>query len=104
MGIPGPGTAHRPRRTEQGALHHSAPSLSQPQRLGIQEVLEILCQGKAFRELQSRVYRPLILVRELENSGLRVSCVLEPDRAEPQPIGFMVGASGIEPPTPTMSR
>ncbi len=30
------GTPHRPRRTEQGALHHSAPSSSLPQRYGIE--------------------------------------------------------------------
>jgi hypothetical protein len=36
VGIPVVGTSHRPRRTEQGALHHSAPSLSLPRRFGIQ--------------------------------------------------------------------
>ncbi len=37
VGIP-VGTPHRPHRTEQGALHHSAPSLSPPQRYGIEIV------------------------------------------------------------------
>ena len=34
---------------------------------------------------------------------LRVSSVLAPQRAGPQPLGKMVGATGIEPVTPTMS-
>ena len=37
VGIP-VGTPHRPHRTEQGALHHSAPSSSLPQRYGTEIV------------------------------------------------------------------
>ena len=39
VGIP-VGTPHRPHRTEQGALHHSAPSSSLPQRYGIEIVVD----------------------------------------------------------------
>ena len=39
MGIPRPGTPHRPCRTERGALHHSAPSLGPPQRHGVEITL-----------------------------------------------------------------
>ncbi len=38
VGIP-VGTPHRPHRTEQGALHHSAPSSSLPQRYRIEIVM-----------------------------------------------------------------
>ena len=40
VGIPIKGTPHRPHRTEQGVLHHSAPSLSLPRRIRIQIVTD----------------------------------------------------------------
>jgi hypothetical protein len=40
VGIPIKGTSHRPHRTEQGVLHHSAPSLSLPRRFRIQIVTD----------------------------------------------------------------
>ncbi len=55
-----------------------------------------------FRDLQSRVNRRLILSRELENPGLRVSCVLVPDSAKVQVTDLLVEPGGIEPPTSTM--
>ena len=54
-----------------------------------------------FTELQGLVTRPLILNKE---EDLRVSCVLAKDLPLPQVVDLMVGASGIEPPTTTMSR
>ena len=57
-----------------------------------------------FEDLQALVKRPLILRDQPTKNDLRANCVLAEGLPSPQVIDFMVGASGIEPPTTTMSR
>ncbi len=52
-----------------------------------------------FADLQPLLMRPLVLGA----APLRASCVLDPGPRIPQVLEKMVGATGIEPVTPTMS-
>ncbi len=69
VGIP-VGTPHRPHRTEQGALHHSAPSSSPPQRYGI----EIVSVSHLLRALYSlfgaRSSRAALRVEQQTHQGV----------------------------------
>jgi hypothetical protein len=52
-----------------------------------------------FADLQPLMKRRLVL----GSTSLRASCVLAPSSGNPQVVDLMVGATGIEPVTPTMS-
>ena len=57
-----------------------------------------------FQDLRAVKTRPLVLQDEPLKDNLRVSCVLAEETPLPQVVDLVVGASGIEPPTTTMSR